>query len=167
MPRPLRGLAITREVTTMFDPFDILNLQKSYSLDLQKLEKHYFEAQKKTHPDQFSQGNDREKNDALSESTRVNQAYLLLKNPLFRAEYLLKSTGVEPLSNDPSFLGRVMEWNERLENGEDLKPEFLDQETVLLKELENGFAIQDHENVRVSLYQLTYVQKLLKQSGER
>ena len=150
----------------MFNPFPILNLEQSYSLNLETLEKHYFSEQKKYHPDQYSQKSDQEKAEALKKSTAVNQAYLILKNPLLRAEYLMKSAGIEPLSNDPSFLGQVMEWNERLENGEDLRAELLTQERILFNELEDGFSIQDYEKVRVCLYQLTYVQKLLKQGGE-
>lgn len=147
----------------MFNPFAILNLEQSYSIDLNVLETHYFAEQKKCHPDQFVNGNSQEKADSLKQSTVVNQAYLILKNPLQRAEYLLKAAGVDPLSNDPSFLGQVMEWNERLENGEDLTSDLLDTEKILFNELEHGFAIQDYEKVRVCLYQLTYVQKLLKQ----
>lgn len=147
----------------MFNPFEILNLKKSYSLDLKILEKHYFEAQKKSHPDQFSRATHQEKADAVKKSTAVNQAYLILKNPLLRAEYLLKTEGLEMLSHDPSFLGTVMIWNERLENGEDLKPELLDEERNLFNALENSFETKDYEKARLALYQLTYVQKLLKQ----
>ena len=145
----------------MFDPFDILKLEKSYSLDLNKLEKHYFAEQRKAHPDQFSQASDEEKNTALKKSTMVNQAYLTLKNPLQRAAYLLKDVGIEALSHDPTFLGQVMIWNERLENGEDLKPELYEEEKTLVKELEIAFGVKDYEKARAALYQLNYVQKLL------
>lgn len=151
----------------MFNPFIILNLKESYALDLQTLENNYFEAQKKTHPDQFSQGTDLEKSDAAKKSTTINQAYLILKNPLLRAEYLLKSAGVETLSTDPSFLGQVVEWNERREQGEDLTADLLREEEFLFNALENAFLLNDYEKAQVALYQLTYVQKLLKQSGGR
>jgi molecular chaperone HscB len=151
----------------MFDPFEILDLKQSYSINLETLENHYFAKQRNCHPDQFTQENDRKKTEALNESTRVNQAYLILKNPLLRAEYLLKSAGVELLSNDPSFLGKVMEWNERLTRGEDLKPELREKEKILFDDLENGFALKDYEMARITLYQLTYVQKLLKQRAEK
>lgn len=148
----------------MFDPFHILALEQTYALDQQTLEKHYFEEQKKSHPDQFSQATDQEKADALKKSIVVNQAYLVLKNPLSRAEYLLKAAGHEVLSHDSSFLGTVIAWNERFEQGEDLRLELLDQEKFLFHELEKGFEGKDYEKVRVVLYQLTYVQKLLKKS---
>lgn len=146
----------------MFDPFAVLNLKKSYSLDPNILEEHYFEEQKKSHPDQFSQSRDQEKLDAVKKSTTVNQAYLILKDPLLRAEYLLKTAGIDPLSNDPAFLEQVMEWNERLAHGEDLKADLLYEKKNLLNELEDAFFLNDYEKARIALYQLTYVQKLLK-----
>jgi molecular chaperone HscB len=148
----------------MVDPFHILNLEQTYALDQQLLEQHYFEEQKKCHPDQFSQVSAQEKADAVKKSAAVNQAYLMLKNPLNRAEYLLKAAGFEMLSHEPSFLGTVMEWNERLEQGEDLNAELLSQEKTLFHALEGHFARKDYEKIRTVLYQLTYVQKLLKQS---
>jgi len=148
----------------MFDPFEILNLEKSYSLDPLILEKHYFAEQKKSHPDQFSRATPEEKAQALKQSILVNQAYQILKNPLQRAEYLLKSAGVDSLSHDPSFLGEVMTWTERLQNGKDLKPELLDKEEFLFNELENGLRDKDYEKARVAFYRLTYVCKLLRQS---
>jgi molecular chaperone HscB len=147
----------------MLNPFEILNLEQSYSLDLSMLERHYFEAQRKTHPDQFSCADSAEKAETLKHSTLVNQAYKTLKNPLLRAEYLLKTAGVEPLSENPDFLGQVMEWNERFVQGEYLKPELEQKEKFLFDELEKAFHLKDNEAARRALYQLTYVQKLLKQ----
>ena len=149
----------------MSNPFAILNLEKSYALDPQLLEKHYFAEQKKCHPDQFSKATEQEKAEALKKSAEVNQAYRMLKNPLTRAEYLLKAEDLETLSHDPSFLGTVMEWNERREKGENLKTELLEQENGFLEELEQSFAVKDYEKARLVPYKLTYVQKLLKEEG--
>lgn len=146
----------------MFNPFEILNLEKSYSIDLNLLEKHYFEAQKKNHPDRFSQASPQVKAEALRNSIHINQAYLVLKNPLLRAEYLLKEAEVPLLSSDPTFLAHVMMWNERTENGEDLEAELLQMEQCLLVALGRAFKEQDYEKAQSAHYQLTYVQKLLK-----
>lgn len=143
----------------MSNPFSLLNLEPSYALDLKTLEKHYFEAQRKTHPDRFFGA---EKAEALKLSTRVNQAYTTLKNPLLRAEYLLKEAGVEPLTTDPAFLGQVMLWNERTEADEDIGSELRDKERFLLEELGTAFEKKDYEKACTSIYQLKYVNKLLK-----
>jgi len=146
----------------MFDPFATLGFERSYSLDVTALEKRYFEEQKKSHPDRFALVSGIEKEDALRKSTTLNQAYLILKDPLQRAAFLLKVRGVEPLSHDPLFLGKVMMWNERLEAGEDLALELQHEEEKLFKDLETAFEEENDEKAQVSLYRLTYVQKLMK-----
>lgn len=147
---------------TMLNPFEILNLEQSYSLEQDVLETHYFEAQRKAHPDQFSRGNEQEKAEALEKSTVINQAYLILRDPLLRAKYLLKMVGIDPLSNDPAFLEQVMEWNERLAQGEDLRAALTAKEEELLTALEKAFSLPDHEMASRLVYQLAYIQKLLK-----
>lgn len=146
----------------MFDPFDILGLEKSYSLDTSFLEKKYFEIQKKIHPDRVFIVMGDEKDEALKNSTLVNQAYLLLKDPLRRAEFLLRDAGVELLSHDPEFLGVVMEWNERLQVDEDIKPDLEIQQEALFKLLERAFVSKDYDDARRALYRLTYIQKMMK-----
>jgi molecular chaperone HscB len=147
----------------MFDPFEIFGLPKSFSLDLKALETRYFEEQKKVHPDRFAMMEGREKQEALEASTRLNQAYLLLKDPLKRAAYLVESAGFELLSHDGETLSRVMGWNEKIEAGETLINELEAEASSLLLNIENGFEDKDYEKVRLSLYRMTYVQKLLKE----
>ena len=145
----------------MFDPFNVLGLEKQYSLDAHVLEKRYFEEQKKAHPDRFALASGSEKEDASKKSTALNQAYLILKDPLQRAAFLLKAKGVEPLSYDATSLVQVMDWNERREAGEDLSSELRQEEEQLFKSLKNAFAENDDELACVTLYRLTYVRKLL------
>ena len=118
----------------MFNPFALLNLEETYPLDLEILESHYFAAQRKSHPDQFSQGNAQEKAEALKRSTAVNQAYLSLKDPLLRAEYLLKTAGIESASEDPAFLGQMMDWKERRARGKDIAAELQTKEKIIFED---------------------------------
>ena len=148
----------------MFNPFETLGFETQYPLDVGVLEKRYFEEQKKIHPDRFAFASKAEKEDALKKSTALNQAYLMLKDPLQRAACVLRGRGVELLSHDPLFLGEVMDWNERLEAGEDLTSELRHTEEQLLKNLEEAFEEKDDELARLTLYRLTYVRKLLKQN---
>ena len=146
----------------MFDPFEVLGLDKGYPLDFKVLEKSYFEAQKETHPDRFVGASDDKKREVLKRSGEVNGAYLLLKDPLQRAAFLLKAAGVELLSHDAAFLSQVMDWNERLEGGEDLGSELNQKQETFDKALEEAFDAQDYEKARVAHYRLTYVKKMLK-----
>lgn len=141
----------------MFDPFEILALEKQFPLDLKVLETAYFEAQKRTHPDRFIGASLEVRNQAIQQSSEVNQAYVILKSPLSRGAYLLKNAGIEPLIHDPLFLGQVMGWNERMDRGENLKEELTSEEEQLLKSLKDGFEANDYETVRSALYRLTYI----------
>ncbi len=158
--------SVAVENHSMFDPFEILGLGKQFPLDLKVLEKSYFEAQKRTHPDRFIGASSEIRNQALQQSSEVNQAYTTLKSPLSRAAYLLKSACIEPLSHDPYFLEKVMEWNERMDKREDLKEELKTEEEQLLKSLKDGFEAHNYETARGALYRLTYIQKIIKKCGD-
>ena len=146
----------------MSDPFALLRLEPTFFLDSKVLEKAYFEAQRKAHPDQFAQASPEVKAQAASHSTAINQAYLLLKDPLKRATILLEQAGVEPLSSDPAFLAQVMEWGEAQEDGQDLSHELKEQEALFLQELTASFMEKNYEMANSYVYRVTYINGLLK-----
>jgi len=146
-----------------YNPFRVLGLEKEYSLGVKMLEKAYFEAQRQFHPDQFARAPAEVRIEAAEKSAIVNQAYRFLKDPLWRAEWLLKEAGVEPLSHDPIFLTDVMAWRERLEAEEDIREELLEIEKGLFKNIEEAFEKKDYAMANTILYRLTYVRKLLKE----
>ncbi|MBX9785943.1 MAG: DnaJ domain-containing protein [Alphaproteobacteria bacterium] len=146
----------------MFDPYEILELEKTFNIDLNALEQAYFAAQRNTHPDRFALADEAKKKDVSRQATLVNKAYALLKNPLDRATYLLEAKGVSLLTHDPEFLPKVIEWHERTEAGEDIMSELAREEATLLQELTQ--ALEDHqdEQAKKALYRLNYVQKVKK-----
>jgi molecular chaperone HscB len=144
--------------------FALLELQKQFELDPQALEQAYFDAQKKTHPDQFAQSSPEEKQKAMAFSTKINQAYLTLKDPLKRAEYLLLDAGFEPLSHDPHILAEMMEWRERQESGEDISNSLSKEETQLMKTLHEAFEEKKYPLIQSIIYNLKYIQKMLKEN---
>lgn len=146
----------------MFDPFEVLGLKKEYSLDLKTLEQHYFKGQRNTHPDRLIHAQEGEKAEALKQSAMLNQAYLLLKNPIERAEFILKAAGLDLLNPDTEILLQVMNWNERFESGENVKPELRQEEEKLIKDLERAFEVKAYRKARFILCRLIYVQKILK-----
>lgn len=147
----------------MFDPFGVLGLEKCFPLNLKDLETKYFEAQKKSHPDHFMLASQDERTQSSQRSTEINQAYLILKDPLQRALSLLKSEGIDLLDHNSETLTKVMMWRERLEAGEDLVQELKHEESILMKDLETGFETKNYEKVKLTHYQLTYVQKMLNE----
>ncbi len=147
----------------MFDPFTLFGLKKQYDLDMELLEEAYFAAQKKTHPDQFSKSSSEEKAEASKRSADINRAYLILKDPLKRAEFLLRETNKDLFSHDPLFLEEVMQWKEQAAAKEDIRDDLLSTQKTLFNTLETSFKQKEYEEAERALYQLTYVHKFLKE----
>lgn len=147
------------ENPSVFDPFSLLGLEKTYFLEARDLEKAYFEAQKKTHPDQFAQASLEIRQKASRQSTAVNQAYLSLKNPLTRAEYLVG--GEQEDLPDPDFLEKIMVWKEKKEAGTLDLEEVKAAERHLFQEIEQAFRDNKLETVKALLPELRYVTSVL------
>ncbi|WP_299198995.1 Fe-S protein assembly co-chaperone HscB [uncultured Amphritea sp.] len=100
--------------------FEFLALPVTYQLDLQALAERSRELQKTLHPDRFSHLSDRERRLSVQYTAYLNEAVSTLKNPLSRAQYLLKLEGIDTFSEtqvqlDPMFLMQQMELRESLE----------------------------------------------------
>lgn len=100
--------------------FDILGLSTDFALDEKALEKAYFTAQRKTHPDLAVGKPEAERVEAFLKSQLVNEAYETLKNPLTRAEHMLALQNIFVNTDDqkdvsPAVLMEIMELRERLE----------------------------------------------------
>lgn len=78
------------------DHFALFGLPRRQALDELDLERMYRDIQAKVHPDKHAHLADAEKRLAMQWATKVNEAYLTLKGPLKRAEYLLKLLGHDP-----------------------------------------------------------------------
>ncbi len=59
------------------------------------LEKEFYALSRKLHPDVFGRAEEKERSWSLEQSSRLNDAYRTLKDPIKRTEYLLKLEGVE------------------------------------------------------------------------
>jgi len=75
--------------------FDIFSLPQHLNIDLVALEKSFYAFSRKLHPDRFAGRSAAEQEAALAESSRLNDAYRTLKDPIVRTEYLLKLEGIE------------------------------------------------------------------------
>ena len=103
----------------MVDPFDTLGIEPAFDLDLSAVEKRYRELARVLHPDRYLGGSPAERRMALGTAVEVNEAWRLLRDPIRRAEALLRRHGVrieegkEP-KPDPEFLMEMMEQREAL-----------------------------------------------------
>ncbi len=104
----------------MQNHFELFGLEPGYALDPERLERAYREIQSRIHPDRFAHAGDAERRASMQWTTRVNEAYRTLKNPVERARYLLELNGVDVAfetntAMPPDFLGRQLELREALE----------------------------------------------------
>jgi molecular chaperone HscB len=88
------------------------------------LERSYREIQSKVHPDRFAHAGDAERRASLQWTTRVNEAYRTLKDPVQRAKHILELHGVDVAFETNTamprdFLMQQMELREALENAKD------------------------------------------------
>src|SRR3954468_999761 len=75
--------------------FELFGLPPAFRLDPQALEQSYRDLQGLVHPDRFAQAGDAERRASLEWTTRVNEAYRTLRNPVQRAKHLLELHGVD------------------------------------------------------------------------
>jgi molecular chaperone HscB len=100
--------------------FQFFGLEPKLRLDADALQKRFYELSRQWHPDKFSRKSPTEQAEALEATSILNDGYRTLKDPVKRAEYLLKEEGFpigEQRSKDvpPELLEEVFELNMMLE----------------------------------------------------
>ena len=79
----------------MRDYFAFFGLPRHLHLDTAGLEKQFYTLSRKLHPDRFAAKPVAEQEEALRQSSLLNDAYRTLKEPIARTEYLLTLEGVQ------------------------------------------------------------------------
>ena len=77
------------------DCFSVFHLPRHLRVDVAALEKAFYAESRKLHPDRFAARPQAEQDAALAASSRLNDAYRTLKDPILRTQYLLSLEGVE------------------------------------------------------------------------
>src|SRR3954462_7061835 len=104
--------------------FELFNLEPAYAVNGAALEQAYRDLQALIHPDRYAQAGDAERLASLQLTTRVNEAYRTLKDPVQRAKHILELRGV-----DVAF-----------ETNTQMPTDFLMQQLELREELEGAVA---------------------------
>ncbi len=77
------------------DYFTFFGFPRKLNLDTAVLEKEFYPLSRHLHPDLFARADPQERAWSLEQSSRLNDAYRTLKDPIKRTEYLLRLEGVE------------------------------------------------------------------------
>ena len=119
----------------MSDYYDLFGIPRTLNISLDDLQKRFYDLSRQLHPDRFVRKSEAERQRALEMSSALNDANRTLKDPIKRAQYLLKLEGFEigeQGSKDvpPELLEEVFELNmalEEMRGGDDSARPQLDQ----------------------------------------
>ncbi|WP_114087203.1 Fe-S protein assembly co-chaperone HscB [Thalassospira profundimaris] len=107
------------------DHFARFDIPRDFNVDIDAVEAQYLKQQQALHPDRFATKSAREKSLSQQQAASLNDAFETLKNPVSRAEYMMRMNGVEPEGgegqtvNDPALLMEAMEMREALDDAGD------------------------------------------------
>lgn len=174
----------------MTDYYELFGMPRVLTLSLDELQKRFYELSRQLHPDRFVQNPQAERERALDMSSALNDAYRTLKDPLKRAQYLLRLEGFdigEQRSKDvpAELLEEVFELNmaiEEMRGGDDsARPQLEQAETNFTRmmsevssQLESLFAKYDNAPNRDTLAEIRgvlnrrkYIQNLVDEVHEQ
>ncbi|KAF1842795.1 Co-chaperone Hsc20 [Cucurbitaria berberidis CBS 394.84] len=136
-----------------------------FTIDLNALKKEFLQLQARAHPDLHPQAN---KKRAEALSSRINEAYKTLQDPLRRAQYVLSLRGIEVAEDetakveDPELLMEVLEAREQIEEAEK-EEDLVEMKTVneeriaeSTKVLEQAFREDDLQTAKSETVKLRY-----------
>ncbi|ACV26915.1 Fe-S protein assembly co-chaperone HscB [Kangiella koreensis] len=101
--------------------FEMFGLEPNFSIDIPKVSAKLRTLLNSVHPDRFASSGAQQQMLSMQKTTQLNDAFAVLKNPVKRAQYLLRlKTGIDTAKdhtvNDPEFLMQQLELREELED---------------------------------------------------
>ncbi|HTC65664.1 MAG TPA: Fe-S protein assembly co-chaperone HscB [Candidatus Acidoferrum sp.] len=134
------------------DYFTYFGLPHKLWMGMDGLEQKFLQLSWKLHPDNFVNADEREREMSLQRSSRLNDAYRVLRDPVARVEYLLELDGMRKEGEHkqqapPELLEEVFELNESLDELREAKSAGANLETLTakLRAAEKNFGEKLHE----------------------
>lgn len=166
-----------------FDYFQFLGIERRLSLDTGDLQERFYQLSRRLHPDRFVRRPRAEREYSEDATAILNDAFRTLRNPLDRAEYVLKQENFdisEQRDVPPELLEEVFELNmalEELRSGdesarpqlEQARQQFAKAQAEIDSQLEEQFRVYDAnpareilQNIRGILNRRRYIQNLIR-----
>ncbi len=155
------------------DYFRFMGLECKLSLDPNELQQRFYDLSRQIHPDRFLRRTPNEQRYSLEATALLNDAYRTLRDPVLRAEYVLKEEGFEVgerQSKDvpPELLEEVFELNmalEGLRGGDSAVRSELEAALARFRSIRNGidgelrvlYASYDRDRRRETLVEIRQV----------
>jgi molecular chaperone HscB len=162
--------------------FDFFGLPHKLNLDSKDLESRFYALSKQWHPDRFARGSAEQRLISEDATATLNDGYRTLREPVARAEYVLKEHGFDTAEQKsstvpPELLEEVFELNMALEEAETSGPQleearqkFVTMREDIDRELFEQFAAYDEtqeraalERIRGILNRRNYIRNLVTQ----
>ncbi|CAG8645690.1 10681_t:CDS:2 [Funneliformis caledonium] len=138
----------------------------TYNIDSGQLRKNFLLLQQLVHPDSYSTKDRKEYNYAQQQSSLINKAYQVLRDPLLRAKYMLQLNNVSISESeslqDPELLMEILDVREQLEditNENDVKTiknESEEKIKNMITELSQAFKSNDFTTAKELTVKLQY-----------
>jgi|SRR5579871_4293015 len=155
--------------------FELLGLAPRFPVEERDLEARYHERSKLHHPDRHARADGATRVKSALATSELNQAYRTLRDPVRRAEYLLKLNGIDVSDEKsgkvaPDFLVEMMELRERLQEARAardereiarLAVEVRGKSEGALDEIAAGFAAEALDRVAEALVAHRYFRRFL------
>lgn len=165
------------------DHFAALGQPRRYELDRNGLESAYLERARLLHPDRFTGAPAGERRRALEASAALNEGYRVLRDPVRRAEYLCKLSGIDVDSSEPQggaptmsqeFLVEMIERREAVDEAREagvsaldqLRAEVEDEAETVLDDAIAALAAAEVRRAAEALVKRRYLQRLLDEIDE-
>ena len=168
------------------DYYRFLGLERKLRLDPNDLQQRFYRLSRLLHPDRYHRRTQTERQYSLEATAILNDAYRVLRDPVARAEYVLKELGFtvsEQRSKDvpPELLEEVFDLNvalEELREGdasmrpqlEEARKKFLDMQTRIDATLDEFYRRYDGTGnravlteIRTTLNRRRYIQNLVRE----
>jgi len=132
--------------------FTYFGLPRKLWMGMEALEQKFLQLSWKLHPDNFVNATEREREMSLQRSSKLNDAYRILRDPVARVEYLLELEGLRKEGQHkqqapPELLEEAFELNESLDELREAKSAGanLDALTIKLRVAKKNFGEKLHE----------------------
>ena len=161
--------------------FEIFEIPVSFDYDAKAVQQRYLELQKKVHPDNFVNAGAYEKRLSMQHTSRINEAFNTLKNPVERALYLLRLKGLDinfdnETTMDAQFLMEQLELREELENVhtesdplvklDALSADIKDRLSIMMQQFSKYYESDEKEQARELIRKMQFLQKAQKEIGD-
>ncbi|KAJ7487602.1 hypothetical protein B0H11DRAFT_2014058 [Mycena galericulata] len=159
------------------DFFALPSRPNPFVVDPVLLKRRFREAQAVCHPDSWASKGQHKQDIAQSLSSRLNEAYTSLADPLRRAEYILEQNGL-PISegdqlDDIEFISEIMQVRESIDEAEDVDElsRIVDDNTAKIEEtvgdLEKAVGSQEWVRVKEGAVRLKYLEGIRAAGKQR